>query len=264
MKSGKGSFFNYLLFFFALVLLTFIPRNIFAQDLVLGVATTVLINDEKVNNGSIVSTSDKGFFLTTKPYDQSVIGVVALNPAVKIEGPTPTTGKSYPVVSSGNFKVLVSTINGPIVRGDSITSSTIPGVGMKATKSGFVLGVAQESYTSDDFKQIKPINVAVTMRHSAPRATLQRNLFDVANLSALAWTEEPLTVFRYLMAAFILIVSFILGFYIFGRVANRGVEALGRNPLAARVIQLGIGLNVLITVAIIGAGILVAILILTI
>jgi len=56
----------------------------------------------------------------------------------------------------------------------------------------------------------------------------------------------------------------LLGFVAFGRVAGRGVEALGRNPLAARVIQLGIFLNVFITVAIIAAGILVAILILTI
>jgi len=245
--------------------LLFTGYTVFANDLILGVASSVRIIDEKVNDGSIISNSSNGFTLSKKPHDLLLAGVVAFNSAVSLERDNlPGKGKIYPLVSSGISRVLVSTINGPIKIGDLITSSTIPGVGMKATKSGFILGISQENFTSGNPKEIKPINVSIAMRHSAPRATLQRNLFDVANLSSLAWTEEPLTVFRYLMAVIVLIVSFILGFYIFGRIAGRGVEALGRNPLAARIIQLGIGLNVIITVAIIGAGVLVAILILTI
>lgn len=244
-------------------LLFFVPV-ISAEDLTLGVATSVEIIDRQVNDGSIVSASNKGFVLTAKPYDLAMIGVVAINPGIYLESLETTKNKKYPIVTSGTSRVLVSTINGPITKGDLITSSNIPGVGMKATKSGFVVGLALENYTSANIKQLKPIRVTIIMRHSSPRATLQRNLFDVANLSSLAWTEEPLTVFRYLMAALVLIVSFLLGFFVFGRIAGRGVEALGRNPLAARVIQFGIGLNVLITIAIIGAGILVAILILTI
>ena len=255
-------------FFLGLILIQFIflfmPSVIFAKDLILGVATSVEISDAKVNDGSIVSSSNKGFVLSQKPYDLAMTGVVAMNSAVSIEASKQSTkGSLYPIVSSGTARVLVSTINGPIAKGDLITSSTIPGVGMKATKSGIVVGSSLENYRSKNIKELKPIQASLQIRHSAPRTSLQRNLLDVANLSALAWTEEPLTVFRYLTAAIILIVSFILGFYVFGRVAGRGVEALGRNPLAARVIQLGIGLNVLITLAIITAGILVAILILT-
>lgn len=258
----KDSLFKTILVLFIIFL--FSPA-IFADDLTLGVATSVKISDEKVNGGSIISNSSKGFVLAQKPYDLSMIGIVTLNPAVSLEADDKSEkGKIYPVVSSGTAFVLVSTINGPIAKGDLITSSTIPGVGMKATKSGFVLGSSQEKFTSVNIKEVKPIKVSIGMRHSSPRASLQRNLFDVANLSAMAWTEEPLTVFRYLIAAIVLIVSFFLGFYVFGRIAGRGVEALGRNPLAARIIQLGIGLNVIITVAIIGAGVLVAILILTI
>ena len=230
--------------FIGLFLFFFFTTIIFANDLTLGVATSVKIADENIKDGSIISNSNKGFVLTKKPYDLAMTGIVVINPAVSIEADTQTgKGKIYPLVSSGNARVLVSTINGPIAVGDLITSSTIPGVGMKATKSGFVLGSSLEKFTSNDFRQLKPIRIIIGMRHSSPRATLQRNLFDIANLSAIAWTEEPLTVFRYLMAAIVLIVSFILGFYVFGRIAGRGVEALGRNPLAARVIQFGIGLN---------------------
>ena len=249
----------------ALFLFLFFASHISADIPVLGVATTVTIDDSAVRDGSIVSTSSKGFILTQKAYDLSVVGVVALNAPISIETNKQNNKvKNYPVISSGTAKILVSTINGPIAKGDGITSSSIPGVGMKATKSGFIVGTSQENFTSANPKEIKPIQIAFIMRHSAPRATLQRNLFDIANLSAMAWTEEPLTVFRYLLAALVLLISIFLGFFVFGRIAGRGVEALGRNPLAARVIQLGIALNVFITIAIIAAGILVAILILTI
>jgi F0F1-type ATP synthase membrane subunit c/vacuolar-type H+-ATPase subunit K len=52
----------------------------------------------------------------------------------------------------------------------------------------------------------------------------------------------------------VVILSFILGFISFGRIANTGVEALGRNPLAGKMIQFGIFLNVLITISIVIAG----------
>jgi len=60
------------------------------------------------------------------------------------------------------------------------------------------------------------------------------------------------------VAAFIVIISFIFGFLSFSRVAARGVEALGRNPMAKKTIQLGILLNVIITLGIIVAGLLLA------
>ncbi|OGK12714.1 hypothetical protein A3C98_00905 [Candidatus Roizmanbacteria bacterium RIFCSPHIGHO2_02_FULL_37_15] len=255
--------------FLALLLILYLLLNnvakIFAQGLTEGVATSIPIKEAKVNNGSIISSSPGGFILSKTPYDMSIVGVIVLNPAVSLESSDSSFEvKRYPVIYSGKAGILVSTINGPIAKGDHITSSQIPGVGMKAIKSGFVVGVAQESFSSKNTKELKRIQAVLIMRHSAPRATLQRNLFDVANLSAIAWTEEPLTVLRYLTAAIVILLSFFLGFVAFGRVAGRGVEALGRNPLAARVIQLGIFLNVFITVAIIAAGILVAILILTI
>jgi F0F1-type ATP synthase membrane subunit c/vacuolar-type H+-ATPase subunit K len=56
--------------------------------------------------------------------------------------------------------------------------------------------------------------------------------------------------------------SMILGFLSFGRAAAKGVEALGRNPAASRIIHLGIIFNVAIVVAIALAGLAVAFLIL--
>lgn len=261
MKSNRVSY----IFLFATFIFFTHFFSLLSADATLGVATTVPISESQVANGSIISYSSKGYVLAKKSYDAKVVGVVDTSAAISLEAESPQIKANYyPIVSTGITKILVSTANGKINKGDSITSSEIPGIGVKATKSGFIVGIADETFTSSDPKQAKPIRSTLVMRHSAPRATLQRSLFDVANLSALAWTEEPLNVLRFLIAAIVILISFFLGFFVFGRTAARGVEALGRNPLAARAIQLGIILNVLITIAIITAGILVAILILTV
>lgn len=230
-----------------------------------GIAQQLAIQDKNVRPGDIVSAREKGFFISKIEYDQSIIGVISDNPAVSFESsPLDPKEKRYYVVNSGISHVNVSTINGAIKKGDYITSSNIPGIGMRATKTGFILGSSLEDYSAKDPKVIKKLNVVLNPHNAVSQTTVKKSLIDVGNLSIIAWSEEPLTVLRYLLAGLVLIFSIVLAFYTFGRVASRGVEALGRNPLAARVIELGIVLNVIITVAIIAAGIIVAILILTI
>lgn len=218
---------------------------------------------EKIKDGNIISTSNKGFHLSKKSYDLDVIGVIALRPAISFDlrlpkGETPR----YPVVSTGTVGVNVSTINGQIKKGDYITTSAIAGVGMKASQTGAVIGTALEDFTSKNPKEIKKISAVLTIRHVRFKPTLKSNLIDLLNISAIASADEPLKVFKYIMAGLVILSSVLLGFYAFGRVASVGVEALGRNPLAARLIELGIVFNVAITIAIIAGGIVVAFLIL--
>jgi len=65
---------------------------------------------------------------------------------------------------------------------------------------------------------------------------------------------EPLDSLRYLLAALILLLSFVLGFAYFGRVSRTGIEAIGRNPMASRMIQISILMHILITTVIIILG----------
>jgi F0F1-type ATP synthase membrane subunit c/vacuolar-type H+-ATPase subunit K len=67
---------------------------------------------------------------------------------------------------------------------------------------------------------------------------------------------------RYLLAFLIAIIAFVLGFIYFGRVVRVGIEAIGRNPLARRMIQITMLFNILITIVIVLAGLLIAYLIL--
>ncbi len=55
-----------------------------------------------------------------------------------------------PVALSGRVPVIVSTENGPIKPGDYLTTSTIPGVAMKATKGGSIIGTAMAVFDSEE------------------------------------------------------------------------------------------------------------------
>ena len=87
---------------------------------------------------------------SSQPYQSSMIGIVS-NPAeagdfnsigYNIKG----EDNPKPVALSGRVKVKVSLENGPIQIGDYVTSSSIPGVAMKATKAGVTIGKALESF----------------------------------------------------------------------------------------------------------------------
>jgi len=236
------------------------PAKALAADISFGVANYLPILDETVRDGDIVSSSLQGFILSKMTYDPMLVGVVTEKAAISFN----TTGeaKKYPVVSAGNVLVNVSTIGGPIKKGDPVTSSEIPGVAMKASRSGFILGTALADYEAASPQEIGKLEVALNFHYFSVQRNVKSGLMDIIKLSSLATYEEPRTVFKYFVAALIVLLSFVLGFISFGRVAAKGVDALGRNPLASRMIQLGIVINVLITVAIVGAGMGVAVFIL--
>lgn len=250
-------------FLFLLLIFTFYffmnAGRINAQDSLLGIASNLTIPGT-IRDGDIIVSTNKGFALSKIPYDKNIKGVVSLKPAISLEIQTGTN--TYPVVNAGKTTVHVSTANGSIKQGDYITTSTMPGVGVKADKSGYVLGSALESYSNKDPKVIGSIPVMLNIQFVVSKAPLQSKIFDVFQLSTLATYEEPLTVFKYVVAAFIVIISFVFGFFSFSRVAAKGIEALGRNPLAKKTIQVGIILNVIITLGIIVAGLFLATIIL--
>lgn len=90
------------------------------------------------------------------PYDQNLIGIVSTNPFAEILSERVFSGDEHPmpVALSGRVPTRVSTEGGPIEVGDPITSSSQPGVGMKATANGPVVGKALESYDSEGVGKI--------------------------------------------------------------------------------------------------------------
>jgi len=222
----------------------------------------VKIVDADVRPGHIIITSEKGFIKSRVPYSQSMTGVVVSEAGVAFESQEQQEGGYYPVVFSGTAKVLVSGENGPIRKGDFITSSSLPGVGMKATHSGPMLGIALADFQGQTKDDVGRLPVTLNIKYVSVRASVNsrfRNVFDLAKMAAY---EEPLIAFKYIVAALSVILSFVFAFLHFGRVSAKGIEALGRNPLASRVIQFGIVFNILIGIGIMVTGVAVGLLVL--
>jgi hypothetical protein len=78
-------------------------------------------------------------------YDKNILGIVSEKPALLI-GDAGNEGLPVSVALSGRVPVKVSAENGPIYPGDYITASSKPGIAMKATKAGAVIGQALTSY----------------------------------------------------------------------------------------------------------------------
>lgn len=123
---------------------------------------------EKLEPGDVVAVDGNASSLSviraSKPYDSKVVGVVAAMPAIRIshsnsaaaedDDASPIIG-GYPVAHTGRTAVKVSAENGAIRPGDYLTSSGNPGVAMKATKKGPVIGKALQSYSSEGTGQIQ-------------------------------------------------------------------------------------------------------------
>jgi len=227
----------------------------------LGIARLVDTRETDIKDGAIMSTSDHGAVLTAKPYDSQVLGVVARDAAIVINS-TGSTESGIPLISVGSVYMLVSTKDGAIKRGDLLTSSVTPGVGVKAVKSGYVLGSALEDDSNPDPQAIDKIAVDLNLHYFNSKSPFPGSLSDIFKIALIPTKEGPSPIFKYIVAAAVILSSLLLGFLTFGRTAAKGVEALGRNPAASRIIYLGIVFNISVVVVIVLAGLTIAFLIL--
>ncbi|MBI4089085.1 MAG: hypothetical protein HY424_00050 [Candidatus Levybacteria bacterium] len=243
-------------FVFSLFILGILsPISIYAQNTSAGTALSILLSDKNVKDGSIIAATPKGYGLTSIPYDSNIYGVLTEDPAVFLQNTNDTTSK--PVTHTGKAYVLVSSIGGNIKKNDFITTSTIPGVGQKANRNGMILGTALEDYSNSDPKTSRKILVVVSPHYNSSFIDPKSNALEVLRKASDPSALTQLTSLRYVIAATVVLISFIIGFAYFGRVTARGIEAMGRNPLNSRTIQLNLIFNLflLVLTLIIGLGI---------
>jgi F0F1-type ATP synthase membrane subunit c/vacuolar-type H+-ATPase subunit K len=257
---------------FLLLLAIFYPQKVFAQtpssknfilgdsEASLGLARMIQIKDKDVKDGNVITSTQTGAVLSTIPYDGHVLGVVARDAAIVIDSSGVTEG--LPVISTGQVYVLVSTKDGAIKNGDLLTTSTMPGIAVKAVKNGYVIGTALEDYNESDPQKIGKIAIDLDLHYFNSKPVFPGSLTDIFKIAILPTNEGPTAIFKYIIAALVVLGSFGFGFLTFGRTAAKGVEALGRNPSARGIIHLGIIFNVTIVITIILAGLTVAFLIL--
>ena len=236
-----------------------LSHKAFAQDLGIGIAKYFKV-DGGAEDGDIVVTDASIFTKSTKEYAPSVIGVVTEKPALELRTGLEDAETDYAIVSEGTVFVKASTINGDIKQGDSLTTSNIPGVAMKSSRPNVGIGSALEDLSGIDPQQPKKIKAELHLSYSqATSSGTSRFPFPMADLFKY---DSPSALVKYIFAAAVVVIFTIFGVRTFGKVALEGVRAVGRNPLASKAISLSILLNVVITVVIILAGLILAYLIL--
>ncbi|HVE81114.1 MAG TPA: MerR family DNA-binding transcriptional regulator [Candidatus Dormibacteraeota bacterium] len=102
-------------------------------------------SDKSITTGDVVSidTADPDKVVKSQTqYDTNLVGVVTSAPNLVISEGREASGQETIVAISGKVPVKVSTENGPVAAGDPLTSSSTPGVAMRATKQGAIIGRA--------------------------------------------------------------------------------------------------------------------------
>ncbi len=119
-------------------------------------AETYFTNDMSIAPGDVVSIDPAlhtGVKKSTSAYDKNTLGIISTNPGLLL-GEGGGSGVPVPVALAGRVPVKVSAENGAILPGDLLTSSSIPGVAMKATKAGLVIGQALTPFEGDGVSEV--------------------------------------------------------------------------------------------------------------
>jgi hypothetical protein len=117
------------------------------------VAENYPTTDASLEVGDVVA-ADTGFpvYVSKATSTSPILGIVSTKPGVLLNGYKAkefANATTVPVALAGRVPVNVSNENGPINIGDYLApSKTLPGYVMKATRAGFVLGRALESFTA--------------------------------------------------------------------------------------------------------------------
>lgn len=128
----------------SLIILMVISNFIYAQKEYVGNL------GKNLNNGEIISSlncRNKGkLSLTTKPYDEKIIGVYYKyeKEVVSTDGKPVLVPRNNILLNEGVADVKYNSENGLIKAGDPVTSSSTSGEAMKATESGIIIGIALE------------------------------------------------------------------------------------------------------------------------
>ena len=261
-----------------LLLILFLPQKSAAQIPNFSIATTYNISEKDLKNGDIISLDKEknAMVKSSIPYDEKLYGVYVKNPKIVYHTP----GGEFPVVRTGEVDVNVTTINGPVVVGDYISSSVIPGFGQKSTQfTGFMLGIALEPFSEKDGSELifkeKPyrqgtVRVAIGIGPASPTlikasggvfGTLK--YITSAFLFNIATSRQAERIFRYTLAALVALLSIFFSLYFFGKNITKGLESIGRNPLAKMSIQTMILVNVLLIALVALGGIILSLIILS-
>ena len=163
--------------------------------------------DGSVNWGDVLTIGSLGSATTTdghnvnilskesKGYDKAILGV-ASNPADSGDFNTiglniKSQNNPYPVALNGRVKVKISLENGEIKAGDYLTSSAQkPGYAMKATRSGYVLGLALDDFSATSSSTVSSTSTAGSLVTERAVMMFVRTSYQIINNTFVLGEED--------------------------------------------------------------------------
>lgn len=224
---------------------------------VMALSQTFEINDDAVIDGDILVYNNGKITRATEAYSKDLFGVLD-SLALLVN----QTGTGKPVTTSGISQVNVTSSSGPILEGDLITSSTTPGKGQKATSGGYILGKAVAKLEGDSGKIPVEIRIENSQLNTGKAVNQVFNTLDALLQKNLQTPESSFKFVQYLLAALVFLGSIIFAFLAFSRSIPKAIEAIGRNPLARKSIQISLIINAFLTILVTLSGVVAAIVIL--
>ncbi len=106
-------------------------------------------NDDSLEAGDAVAIDPDlraGVKKSFKAYDPNAIGIISTSPGLTTGNVEESCAKPVLVALAGRVPTKVSLENGPIKAGDELTASSTPGVAMRSTKAGVVIGKALTAF----------------------------------------------------------------------------------------------------------------------
>ena len=263
----KGFFITTLL----LAIGSLIPAQIMAQQEVLinsmSFALSYVSSDTELAPGDIVSLRENQTVTrSSEEFDPNVLGVFTPDATVIYH----SGNEGVPIAINGVVEVNVTTLGGIIEPGRFITTSTIPGKG-QATEAprGHIIGTSLTSFGKNDGTAFQ-LEDGTQLRQGTVQVKLNIRPGDIQSvglaskvvdqigsvfLRNISTPERSEIFFRYIMAGLVATIIVGVGFISFGKNITKGIEAMGRNPLARAQIQAMILLNVVLITIVSIAGI---------
>lgn len=240
-----------------------LPYSLSAQGLGSAAVASSFFVTGTVEDGDIISyVADSGTYeRSERSSDPDIFGVVVLDPIIHVTQATVDDG-SVPIVRFGEVVVNVTDLSGEIHAGDVITTSVLPGLGARASRSerSYIIGIALDDVVPDTTREPIQIGGQRVVRGTVLVA-LRMGFYDpndedllegrtasgtaatpdgaaIAESAALDKKEQfdLFMVFRYVLAAAVALAAIMLALRSFGGALSQSIISVGRNPLARSVI----------------------------
>ncbi len=219
--------------FLVLVFYIVIGASIASANSELPIATTIPLTGTPGTVGMVVRYDDAAatYTVAREAFDTAVYGVIGERPAIVFV----TASNTTPIVTQGVSGVRVdASLNGPIVRGDLLTTSATFGVAMRANlDTTAVFAVALEDL---------PAGQGIIQAEVGVEGAMAVQQAHQAAATAETEAKEKTSLPRILVAVVLTLSA--LGFllYSFRSILSSSVLSIGRNPRARKsVVWIAVG-----------------------